>query len=152
MENILERVHNTGDRCLPTDQWERVYAPSIVEGNGERYICYWPWDVTRPEPPGEPEQRFCSPLGSITTLQAVLASRSGKHRIQVQETYSGGQYAKAACVDGGTVFATRKGRTWSRMVNLPIRAPLRNADRAAPLEGDLGAILRAGCQGADYER
>lgn len=147
-DGILELMYGSGAFCMPTTNHQRVYLVRDVQGTHHSYVCYRLWDHTRPAPPDEKEQEFCSASGAITTMAELVNTRSGDYSIEVHEQYEQSEFAVATCHEHGRVFVKRRLNGWDRSSSLPIDSPLKEAP--AFVEGNLPDVLRDGCRGKDY--
>lgn len=136
--------------CMPISSYERVFRPREVQGARHKYLCYQRWDITRPEPPRENEQEFCSAFGAITTTRELFETRSGNFSIEEHEQYKDYESVHANCHEGGRVRVKRNGTDWERVSYLPIDSPRRGFGEPVIVKGDLNEVVRDGCRAKDY--
>jgi len=150
-DGLLELMYNSGVFCMPTNDYQRVFRVRNLHGDKHKYVCYQLWDVTRPDPPKENEQVFCSEFGAITTMAELVKTRSGHFSIEQHEKYDHIEFAVANCHEGGRIHVKRQTNAWERSSNLPINAPRKGFGEPVLVDGSLDDVLRDGCRAKDYQ-
>jgi len=148
----INRISNIKS-CFPSFEFTRIAEVGKTERNGRFVVCYRSWDITHPEPPDH-GQVWCSTAEAIQTIDQLIASRTGKYKMEMHEVFNNAALsvlAMARCLEGGSVSVTKENGQWMRRVSLNIASPQKSQPFLIPQTFKLDDVIREGCRGIDYE-
>lgn len=148
---ILQKVLSGACLSNGTLPPRRISPPETrTSPGGKRFVCFR-------EAASEKAEEFhnfgCAPEGSVTSLSAELARRTGEYEVLQHDTTGASEVVKVICREGGTLTLARPaGR--ARYVRMPFvfMAVALAREPFAEVDGDLETAMRQGCKGADYRR